>query len=280
MISNASPEALRGGVESFLRGRRFVGILEWNENYLFEYTVGVLLMLLCFVGFGYCMSYLLSFYYGYPGYISTVASAGALATVPLLYSYNNYYASYPYDPGTIFLFSLGIVLIVKRKLVWFYPLFLLATLNKETSLLLIALLFFHMSREGKSYRVWIHATVLLLVWAVIKLTLFFAFRDNPGSMWQLMLVKHNLRVPAEHPLGLAYVLALLLVGAFFVAYRWKERPVLVRRGLFIVLGPLFGLGLFLGYVDELRIYSEALPFVVLLAVPSFIDLLDAGAVRR
>src|SRR5467141_3903723 len=43
---------------------------------------------------------------------------------------------YPYDVPSVVFFTLGLILIHDRNWVWFYPLFGIATLNRETSIFL------------------------------------------------------------------------------------------------------------------------------------------------
>lgn len=274
LISRISPEGLKNRVRSWPYGKRLVGILAWDERYLYEYVIGTLLMLSCFMGFAYCMRFLLTFYYHYPGFVSTLVPAGVLGVLPIIFCHNNYYASYPYDPCTVFLFSLAIVFIATRKHVLFYLVFLLATVNKETSLLLIALFVLHESKTKTISKYWVHLMGLCFCWAVVKLTLTLIFWHNPGSIVEFTLIDHNLRMPVEHPLGFFYALAVFLLSAWLIKFRWKERPVFLRQGLMVTLMPLVVIGMFVGYLDELRIYSETLPFVVLLMAPSLIDIFD------
>jgi len=94
----------------------------------------------------------------------------------------------------------------------------------------------------------------------VKVALSFAFRDNPGAFVEFHLIDHNLAVLKSYSLSTS--MFWLGVG-LLVFFRWSEKPEFLRRGIWIPV-VLLVFALFLGYIDELRGYYEALPVLLLL----------------
>ena len=68
----------------------------------------------------------------------------------------------------------------------------------------------------------------------------------------------------------------LVFGGFWVvliARGWKRKPIFLRHALILCLSPLLALSLFFGYVEEVRSYYEAFPFLFLLILPTLMDFL-------
>jgi hypothetical protein len=69
----------------------------------------------------------------------------------------------------------------------------------------------------------------------------------------------------------------VFVAAFFtvfIARKWKEKPLLLRQGFLLILIPLAGLAMFWGFFDSFRVYYEALPFALLLALPTVLEVFN------
>ncbi len=78
------------------------------------------------------------------------------------------------------------------------------------------------------------------------------------------LIDHNLVVLRSF--SLSTPLLWLGVG-LLVFFRWSEKPAFLKRGIWI-LAVLLAFSFFLGYIDELRGYYEALPVLLLLVAQS------------
>lgn len=239
-----------------------VKILDWDRAYLIEYLIGVVLMYLSLWGFIWALRYLLDAVYHVSDKIRDVFTLLVLAGLPQLFRYHNY----PYDFPTLFLFTLGLGLMVRRRWRWFIPLYVLACLNKETTILLtlvFAIHFRHREDIGRA-RFSDLLTAQLVIFVVIKAALALVFRDNPGRFVALDVPRHNLELFGAYPLATVFGWCGLVLLLF---YRWGEKPALLRHALWIVV-PLVVLTFFLGYLDELRDYYEAYPIVALLLLHS------------
>jgi len=268
-VAEVTPESVKQGFNAAFQNKKMVRILEWEKEYLYEYFVGLILIFCCFVGLAFTLRYLVRLFYKFPSFVADFAPLGGLLILPVFFKYY----SYLYDPSTLLLFTLAIVPMVKRNFLLFYIVFLLATLNKETSILLTGIFFI---REFKVMPrpSWVkHVLLQIAAWVGIRALLTAAFKNNPGSLVEFHLLDHNLGLICN-PQEFLYFIIVIAVFAVLIKYRWAEKPAFLRQGLVITLAPLMSLALFFGFVDELRGYYEAFPFIFLLSLPTIVDIFE------
>jgi hypothetical protein len=171
---------------------------------------------------------------------------------------------FPWDVPSVFFFALGILLLHERRWFWFYPLFAIATLNRETSCFLTILYFFANSDEWRSRRFWEHLAAQVALWLAIKLGLHFHFQDQGGQIIYQYVGRNlaQLRTPQIWPHLLSSLGFTWIIAAF--GFPWI-RDDFVRRGL-LCLVP-FGIGMFVvGRIVEIRIYGELAPLTLLATI--------------
>lgn len=251
-----------------------VEMLKWETEYIYEYSVALVLMLCCFIGFAFALHHLTSWFYDYPPLVADLAPVGGLLILPVFFRYCNYI----YDPCTLLLFTLAVSSLVTRKRVLFYIIFALASFNKETSILLSALFLIHEVRIVGKATLIRHLLYQASLWIAIRGLILFLFRNNPGSMLEIHLA-HNAEL-LFRPFWLLYFVGVIVIFWVLVGYGWARKPVFLRKGLLITLIPLVSLAFFFGYVDELRDYYEAYPFLFLLLVPTMVDLFGSSSPKR
>lgn len=269
LLTAATPQAFQDFCSRQLTGRQVVESFRWHDEYLYEYALATLLMLLCLIGFAFTLRGLTEFFYDFPPLLNNLAPMIALALLPLFFRYY----SYLYDPGTLLFFTLALLLMVKRPFAWFAAGFALAALNKETSVLLIGLYFCHQKMETGRFPV-TRTAALALIWLIIRAILAYVFRDNPGGYVENHFREHNIWLLTKFPMAMRYTLAVIILFFVFLRAGWRDKPKFLRAGLAIVLIPLVVAGMFFGFADELRGYYEAFPFLYLLMVPTVVKLLS------
>ena len=170
---------------------------------------------------------------------------------------------YPWDIPAVLFTTLGILWIREQRWSWYYWIFPFATLNRETTSFLIVVFALTQFGKMKWWTLAQHVVVQVAIWLCIKTLLSLTFAKNPGiGDYYADALKDNwaaLREPATwRTVSLVFgVLWLPLI----VFARYIREP-FVRRALFVV--PLFFAVTFvLAQFDELRIYGEMLPLVVL-----------------
>jgi len=272
-----SPEALAAGIAStpyqyrvlvpwIVRGALDAGLVrpDWQMA-AFAAIQFACLVLLAFVFRRY-----LSLFIGDRRLVSVMALT-IYAVLPFNYFNVPYY---PYDVPSVLFFTLGLLLIHERRWGWYYALFVIATLNRETSVfLVVATVFAYFDR----YR-WRTLAALagsqLAIWMAIKSFLWILYRENRWlgyGLYQFQL-KVNLLTVVDHPIKAA--IALATWGCLWLAVAvWHRRikDVFLRRNLWTI--PVFIASmLVVGFVIELRIYGEVLPIVLAAFWVVFLDL--------
>ena len=100
---------------------------------------------------------------------------------------------YPYDIPSLCFFTLGLLLFLEKKWGWFYVVFILALLNRESACFIsIAGFALSVVFPNKFIKNWIkenrdlmcHISIQLILWIVSRIYLSFKFKDNPGEFFE------------------------------------------------------------------------------------------------
>ena len=100
---------------------------------------------------------------------------------------------YPYDIPSITFFSIGLTLFLKSKWIWFYPVFVLSLLNRESACFIsLAGFLLQSSTYVHSFQRWfsknksllMHILIQALLWLTSRIILSFVFKDNPGLYFE------------------------------------------------------------------------------------------------
>ena len=255
---------------------RALAVLGWTPADAYVHMVATGVMLACFLALPWVLRRLLAVFYDLPPPVVDVAPVFGLLALPLFFLP---YARYLYDPGTLLLWAVGLLLVAERRHVTVWLLLPVLAYHKETAVLLpllVALREWELAPRG---RVALVAVAQLLVVALVRLWLHAQFAANPGGVVLLAgpghlreLAMTAFRRPPYVPLVVAMLWALVQSG-------WRESPRYLQNALPLVLLPLVLLALAFGYVDELRDYYEAWAIVFLIAVPAALTLLRATPAR-
>jgi hypothetical protein len=258
------PQTIRNGlVETVDQQAGIASMFErlgWETEYAIEYGLVVIILFVSLIGFIGAVQYLYEGLYGGPkGYGRQIGLIAAVGLLPLLKYYN-----YIYDFPQLFLITLALGLLVRRNWSLYLVVFVFCCFNKETSILLVMVFFLYYWGNIKTDRTEYMKLLIvqLALFVLIKGILTYIYHDNPGSFIEFHLYDYNLiRLRKIKPF------ALLLWGggvSFLLFYQWLKKPKFLRVSLMMLL-PLVGLTLFLGFIDEWRDYFEVYPVLVLLA---------------
>ena len=210
--SAVTPSSLKAGIQSFVKKRSAaIEGFEWQEEYYFEYVVACVILFALLMGYAFALRYLLTFYYPKDPAITNFAPVFGVLLLALFFRYRHFL----YDPATLCLSTLALGLILHRKNLWYYPVFLLACLNKETTILLAGVFFVFQLGQMPLKILVRHVALQGVIWGLVQIVLFVTFRNNPGSSTELHLFDHNLAL-IHDPLSLAYF---ILVIAFIALIR-------------------------------------------------------------
>jgi hypothetical protein len=188
----------------------------------------------------------------------------SLLIVPALY-YNFVFPRnsplwFPSDIPSVFFFTLGLLLLQERRWRLFFPLYVVATLNRETTCFLTIIYCLVYFEEYRTQSFWLRLLAQASAWLGIKIWLFLLFQENGGQVVYSHIAENFafLGTPSAWPWLLSSLGFSGVIAIFGYPYL-KDR--FVRRALLSLLP--FGVGMFLvGRIIELRIYGELVPLTL------------------
>jgi len=232
---------------------------------------------LCFAGYGLCHFYLSEIFY--PEFRFRERIGWTIAGLLLANAACSWFF-YIYDAGTWLLFPLALLLALKRQWSYFWPVFVLAALNKETAILLLPVIY-HMGTVDppanplkqplattlSGHRQTIAAA---LVWVATQTLIKFAFRHNHGPTFEWHL--YDLGLGYASPKSIAHFFIFTFGLGLFVARGWKEKPALLRFCFVWIYFPMCVCMATVGVFLETRAWYEVFALAYLLAIPALRDL--------
>lgn len=226
-------------------------------------------MLLCFsivvaaalIGFGFTLRALSrTLYDDAPRSFHCWVAIVALGAIPFTLQTGATY----YDAATLLLFTLALLQLARNNRTGYLLIFALACLNKETApLLAIPYALYHLSLGTDRRRIAVDLTCQIIIAIAIIGALSWLLRDNPGAALTNQLA-HNLRTLKPMPFELLAVWG-AIAGFTFAEY--SRKPRLLHSAIWMLPPLLLGMIPF-GQLEELRIYYEVYPVVVLLMAHS------------
>lgn len=222
--------------------------------------------------------------YAFPSVFSDVTPAIGLLFLPLTFTWGGHI----YDFPELLLMALCLLCIIKKKWLLYYPLFCFAILNKEVNVLLI--LFFMAFSLGTMAKKDLlkHVVGHVLIGASLVLWVRYLFAGNPHipglhDYWKQNILfwmnpksyflfwdAYHVGVPIS-PRGSNILL--LAFTAFFVFYKWEDKPREIKRLFIYTTTCMTPLYLYGGWADEIRTLSLMFPAIYLLGVYSFYRLI-------
>lgn len=168
---------------------------------------------------------------------------------------------YIYDIPVLFLSASCFYFLYISRIKPYLVCFVLACLNRETSIFI--LLFFAIWSYGRMPRTSFIAlcAVQAVLYVFIKIALTYAYMDNSGDFLEYNLsrvLRLDIFERADH------MRIFVVCGLFFLlTYRWKDKPLFLRTGLFVL--PVMYVGYFFyGNGGEYRVFFDIMPLLVLL----------------
>jgi len=255
--------------ESVRRSLTTGGKPEWLYQFPLEFVIAKNILLLFAIGFAFALWWLARLTLGVSGPAADVIPIVTLFALPGLYGY----ASHLYDFPALCLSTLGLALIAARR-VWLYAfVFAVCVLNKETALLLTLVWVTAGRHKLKLKHLALGAGLQVGLWLIVRGLLVWSFRNNPGDMIGLHLFRNAqvLGVPGNWflfrpvtdwlvlPMGFNLFYVLGFVGSLFAL---KKAPQFLKDAYWVAV-PVIVLTWLFGNVDEMRVYYELLPIVML-----------------
>lgn len=228
------------------------------------------LTLLSFIVFGIALNILIEEFYHTKSAFSHGWSLFSVAILPIFFGPNNSI----YDPFSLLLPCLLFLALYRQKLVIYYILFALCTLNRETSILfyMFFLSFCILKRYSFLYTVK-HAIFHFLIYITIYIYIHILYFNNPGGIVENHFM-HNVYFLITPSYNLLTFCLKFFSICFLILYKIKEKPPLLVKGLFLISLFLIPLWISFGRLSELREWFEVYFLICLLALPSLWKILD------
>ena len=264
LISGVIPDevhkTLTEKVESNKSAMLVLEKFKWESEFITEYLVAMVLMYSTLLGFVFAFRKLFNEIYSSPLWFKNIISIILLLAIPAMFQPQ--YSNYIYDFPSLFLFTLGLLLLRQKKWRYFLILFFISCFNKETVILLTMIFAIHFYKDAEISRKLYYQLIAaqLMIFAAIKISLYILFMNNPGGFVEFHLIDRNYLLFNGYSLTTFVVLLIIFLSIFS---KWNEKPKFLKDALWIAV-PLLILTLFLGFFDELRDYYEVFPIVVLL----------------
>jgi hypothetical protein len=196
-------------------------------------------------------------------YTPALLSFTLFYALPFNFLFPRYYPVwYPWDMPSVLFFTMGLILLYQKKWIYYYPLFIAATFNRETTCFLTFVYLFTAIGRSPFKRVGLHCAFQLLIWLSIKYFLYQLYSENPGHGVFATRMAHNIEF-LKNPRSYSYLFSSMGFIWIPVLFYFRFIPdFFVKRSL-LVLIPFMG-GLFVvGNMDELRIYGEMIPVMLI-----------------
>ena len=229
-------------------------------KYLREAIVAVILMYFSLVGFIFTERSLLKYLEYSPEAEQIIPIVLSIFILPL-----TLFHGYIYDLPQLFLFTLGLVFLLRKQWHFYLPLLALVTANKETSIFLIVIfaLYYFQSLNRKAYFLLLGAQ--LMVYVLIHGLTLYLYRNNPGNV---LLWTGGLQLSEYIHYPITFLVTILFFGIilFLVFKDWQYKPFFLRISfsVFFMILVLFFVG---GREMEFRVFIDILPIFGTLMFP-------------
>lgn len=174
----------------------------------------------------------------------------------------------PYDLASIVFMTLALAFVHRRKWLWFYAVFALGAINRET--IVFVTIAFALVEVGLQPRrsLAMHLAAQAGIWLVVKASLGMLYAGNPGAAFEFYHVgttdphwRTNLQMLVSAP-HLLLILSSFGFAWVIVLAGWRQlQDPFLRKALWIV-PPYLLLVLIAGNVNEIRVYGELLPVIM------------------
>jgi hypothetical protein len=252
----------------------------WTPDIAIKYHLTYFFLFACLVAALFAYRYLTGALFAPAAVFQDFAPALGLLLLPLTFLHGGYL----YDFPELMFMGLALVCIVQRKWLLYYPVLLLAILNKEADVLLILFFVAAMVRSMPRGRFLAHVAAQGALGIAVLVAVRQAYAGHVGSAMQFHL-DTNLRylaVPQNYlrvfdvyapliPVPRGFNILTLLFLAALVGYRWREKPPFLKRLFVLTTSAAVPLFLWGGFKDELRNLSLMFPAIYLLGFHALHD---------
>jgi hypothetical protein len=231
--------------------------LGWEVEHVPEYLIALTLACIFLIMFPFVMRLIVRTTYDTEEWIIN------LIPVLILFGLLQFFhigTRYIYDFPALTLFSLGLYLMFVKKWLYYYGIFIIGLINKETMMFLcvpMAIIFYN-NTPTRSY--WKHIIGQVGLFIVIRGLISWFFRNSPGNNFEFHLFG-NIRILADNCTPQQMII--WGIAIVLLAYQFNKKPVILRKALFTTV-PFVIVTFVFACINELRDFYEVYPIVVIL----------------
>lgn len=285
-ISDLTPDETIDNSEELLLEKspllKYVQIKDGFDNLTsFQYHVTYILLFITLLLFIIVIRSLTNAVFRPPPIYSDLLPPLAMLVLPMTFIHGGYM----YDFPELLLVTTAFLAAFRSQYWLYYICFPLAILNKETAILLI--LYFAALQLDRLPRkaLYVHLSAQILVGGAILLVVRSLMASNPGSGIEIRLLDNlacwfslspltgtfDIYTPII-PIPKGGNILLLFLVAYGVGFKWKEKPLQLRRALIAVSSILLPLFMVAGNRDETRALYLLFPVIYLMFFDTLLGL--------
>ncbi len=172
---------------------------------------------------------------------------------------------YPWDMSALLFFMLGVLFIYKKKWVFYYLIFILGTLNKETTCFLTLIYLYTAVGKSKLKIIIFHCIANFSIWASIKYFLYLGYYNSVRNGFFInTFFENKIRANLEFLINIDNILLLLSNFGFL----WIPTFILIHKidndfiknSFYVLIFYFIGM-FYVGNIYELRIFGEFIPII-------------------
>jgi hypothetical protein len=219
----------------------------------------VFLVVLSSIGLFYSLKYLYKSFLENEEYARLFSFVGCELTLLLILI-----GVKPYDIATTMFFALSFGLLARGKFNLYYLIFVIASINRETTFLLS--LFFIVYFFGKiPFGQYLFGVIYQgLAYLIVKIIIMSIYANVPGTplQWRPFEVITGY---VDKPVWFAvFFLIFFLILLAFSVYQWNDKPMFLRVAFCTIFPVQLILHILLGYSYEIRVFAEIFPIIFML----------------
>lgn len=187
--------------------------------------------------------------------------------ISLLFVFVLIFSAYPkpYDLLTATFFILAISFLQKRNIGMYLLVFVLSTLNRETTILLVPAFLIYCWKKVPAIQYALLTIVQGAIFFGIQAGIRYMFRNVPGpEAW--MEPVHNLQYHLANPIPTIIFLTVLAILLWKVFQGWEKKPLPLRLSFLLLFPAFVALYIVFGQPYEYRVFAEVYPLAALLVV--------------
>ncbi len=235
----------------------------------------VFLVILSSIGLFYSLKYLYKSFLENEEYARLFSFVGCELTLLLVLI-----GVKPYDIATTMFFALSFGLLARGKFNLYYLLFVVASINRETTFLLTLFFIIYFFNKMPFRQYCLGVLYQGLAYLIVKMLIMGFYANVPGTPMQwrpLEVIQGYVDKPVLFAVFfLIFFLALLVLSV----RQWNDKPMFLRVAFGTIFPVQLILHIFLGYSYEIRVFAEVFPVIFMLCAWSIQMMNDQARLQQ